>query len=121
MSAQGYNKTHLLAREFGGNNSLENLVPMYREANVQHALNQMAGVEDQVGAALRAKQTVYFQAIPVYDGPNPYVPTSIEITWGTAATGLRDVTVNNQKIPLASLTNSSHAGWSGPCRSSANR
>jgi RHS repeat-associated protein len=93
----GFDRSHLLAREFGGNNSPENLVPLYWQANQQNGPNQMGEVEDRIRAALQSKQRVYFLAVPQYNGLDPYVPTSIQITLGTAVTGLRNFTVINQQ------------------------
>jgi RHS repeat-associated protein len=87
-SGSGLDRSHLLAWRFGGENSRENLVPLYANANRGFAVNQMQSIETQIAKTL-VTQKVYYFATPIYSGSgNPYIPEGVDITWGTSAADL---------------------------------
>jgi hypothetical protein len=62
----GMEKSHLLARRFGGAAILENIVPMYWRANA----SGMAREESTVRQLLAVDSRVYFLARPMYPTKN---------------------------------------------------
>jgi len=85
-------RSHLLARQFGGESIPENIVPLTPNANQ----NLMAAVERDVGALLATGQRVYYVAAPVYGQVQPYIPVGVNITYGSATTGLNTEFIPNQ-------------------------
>ncbi len=69
------NRSHLIARRFGGLSIRENSVPLWEYANQR----LMRPVEDRVAALLNTGQRVYYVAAPVYSPADPYVPLGIQL------------------------------------------
>jgi hypothetical protein len=98
---KGMDKTHLLGLELGGNNSRENLVPMWAKANEGWDSQQMRNIEvRQVAAALKAGYRVYFVVTPNYKGsPDPAVPVGLDVTWVSSGGGGDHIVVPNTNDP----------------------
>jgi RHS repeat-associated protein len=88
----GMDRSHLLAREFGGLSIPQNIVPLWSNANQV----TMRNVEYKVEGLLALGQRVYYMAAPLYGPADSYVPIGINITYGSAASGLRPVFVPNE-------------------------
>jgi hypothetical protein len=54
-----------------------------------------SNVENRIKALLSASQRVYYLAVPIYGGTNPYVPSSIDILYGRGSSGLKEVEIQN--------------------------
>ncbi|MHA4820153.1 golvesin C-terminal-like domain-containing protein, partial [Streptomyces aculeolatus] len=60
----GMDRSHLLAREFGGSHIRENIVPMASHVNQEGG--GMRDIENRVGEMLDKRETVSYSATPVY-------------------------------------------------------
>jgi hypothetical protein len=94
---QTMDRTHLLAREFGGAGGRKNVVPFGWYANQV----TMRYYEMQIGATLATNQRVFYEIIPMY-GPissgvsiNNFMPFAIELIWGTKRGGLNTEFIEN--------------------------
>ena len=67
-------RTHLIAREFGGSSEKESIVPMFWLNNQ----SDMKKVEAKVRKLLNAKERVYYLITPRYD-PGEDVPKYLDI------------------------------------------
>ncbi|MFE6918740.1 DNA/RNA non-specific endonuclease [Streptomyces rubiginosohelvolus] len=64
----GMNRGHLLARRLGGSGTdRRNLVPLYRAANSP----EMARYEGLIADSIATGDTVFYSAVPVWEGSNP--------------------------------------------------
>jgi hypothetical protein len=91
-------RAHLLAAWFGGTSTRINRVLFWRLPNLE--MEQQ--IESKIYADLQAGKRVYYFAQPEYPlgptGPGeyqPYMPTAIDITWGTAGNVRTDTVYNN--------------------------
>jgi hypothetical protein len=91
-------RAHLLAAWFGGTSTRINRVLFWRLPNQE--MEQQ--IESKIYANLQAGKQVYYFAQPEYPlgptGPGeyqPYMPTAIDITWGTAGNVRTDTVYNN--------------------------
>jgi hypothetical protein len=97
----GYDVTHLLAREFGGTRSPENLTAGSQLSNRQigDAATRppsMRDVEIKVGQALNRGETVHYNVQLVYDGSSPYPSAFHMQARGSGPDGLNiDTVVRN--------------------------
>ena len=94
---QTMDRTHLLARQFGGAGGRKNVVPFGWWANQV----TMRYYEMQIGAMLATNQRVFYEIIPMY-GPissgasiNNFMPFAIELIWGTRQSGLHKEFIEN--------------------------
>lgn len=92
-------RSHLLARQFGGTGGRRNMMVLWRDVNQV----EMTVIEREIAADLNAGQSVYYNVIPQYGtnttAPNPqiapYMPTSVEFIWGTQGIPLQGETLDN--------------------------
>jgi hypothetical protein len=91
--AKGMDRSHLVAREFGGSNKNPgNIVPLYPSANrlSRNSTNNMRHFELEVGAHLNGRERVYYDVRPHY-GTNPYIPDYVDMyARSTSGWSLRD-------------------------------
>lgn len=69
-----WDRSHLIAREFGGSSRRENIVPMSMYANQ----TGMRSVEYEIRRRLNAGEKVYYQSIPVYN-PDSGLPVGVHM------------------------------------------
>lgn len=83
----GMDRGHLIARMFGGDNTLpENFVPLYPDANQK----TMRAIEDDVARRLNAGERLYYSMKPVYlfhTGNKMYIPQGVNIRVAGADAG----------------------------------
>jgi RHS repeat-associated protein len=100
QSNDGMNRSHIVARQFGGTYERINIIPMGNDDNKI----AMRNVERKIEGYRAIGQRVFYAGIVVYDKDNGIRPRGIDMWVGTAQSGLTMTIVQNTKWDGTPLT-----------------
>lgn len=85
-----HHRGHLIAKEFGGSNKVENIVAMYKGVNK----SAIRPYEIDVSARLHRGETVYYSVVPVYNLQTGTVPKGLYLNMSSES-GIRTAYIPN--------------------------
>jgi hypothetical protein len=104
-----YVRAHLLAEQFGGPATWNNLVPLTNLGNNPSPLSHLKTVEDAINAQLNRGRTIGYRVVPIYSQlpfglPRLVVDTLVGVLPGGWLAELRDLLYWETQIPTALWT-----------------